>query len=46
MRPAFRCNDRTGARSHWINAQGAPPGGYDAELDRPDWRDHLSRTPD
>ena len=44
--PPFRWNDRTGARSYWTKAQGAPPGGYDAELDRfaPDWRDHLCCT--
>jgi len=36
------------APSYWITAQAAPPGGYDAELDRlaADWRDRLSRTPD
>ena len=46
--PPFRHNDRTGARSYWINAEGAPADGYEAALDRlaPDWRDHLSRTPD
>ena len=46
--PPFRWNDRTGARSYWTNAQGAPTEGYEAALDRlaPDWRDHLSRTPD
>ena len=30
----FRWSDRTGARSYWINAQGAPPDGYEAALDR------------
>jgi hypothetical protein len=44
--PAFRWSDRTGARSYWINVEGAPTDGYEAELDRlePDWRDHLSVT--
>jgi hypothetical protein len=38
--PAFRWSDRTGARSYWINAQGAPADGYEAALERlaPDWR--------
>ena len=46
--PPFRWSDRTGARSYWINADGAPTDGYEAALDRlaPDWRDHVSRTPD
>ena len=46
--PPFRWSDWTGARSYWINAQGTPADGYEAALDRlaPDWRDHLSRTPD
>ena len=41
--PPFRLYDRTGARSYWINADGAPTDGYDAALDRlaPDWREHL-----
>jgi hypothetical protein len=45
---AFRWSDRTGARSYWINADGVPADGYEAELDRlaPHWREHLSRTPD
>jgi hypothetical protein len=45
--PPFRWSERTGARSYWINAQGAPPDGYEAALDRlePDWREHLARTP-
>ncbi len=46
--PPFRWSDRTGARSYWINADGAPADGYEAALDRlaPDWRDHVSPTPD
>ena len=38
--PPFRWDDRTGARSYWINADGAPTDGYEAALDRlaPDWR--------
>jgi len=37
---------RTGARSDWINAQGAPQDGYPAALNRlaPDWREHLARA--
>jgi hypothetical protein len=44
--PPFRWSERTGARSYWMNAQGAPPDGYEAALDRiaPDWREHLVRT--
>ena len=46
--PPYRWNHKTGARSYWINADGAPADGYEAELDRlaPDWRDHLARTSD
>ncbi len=35
----FRLNDLTGARSYWINADGAPDGYEAAPLDRlaPDW---------
>ena len=46
--PPFRWNEYTGARSYWINAQGAPADGYEAELDRlaPEWREHLARTAD
>jgi len=45
--PPFGWSERTGERSYWINAQGAPPDGYEAALDRlaPDWREHLARTP-
>ena len=41
----FRWSERTGERSYWINAQGAPADGYEAALDRlaPDWREHLVR---
>jgi hypothetical protein len=41
--PPFHWDGRTGARSYWINAQGAPPDGYEAALDglAPDWREHL-----
>ena len=44
--PPFRWDDRTGARSYWISADGAPPDGYEAELDglAPDWREHVSAT--
>ena len=42
----FRYSDRTGARSYWINADGVPADGYEAELDRlaPDWREHVNAT--
>ena len=44
--PPFRWSERTGARSYWINADGAPADGYEAALDRlaPDWREHLARA--
>jgi hypothetical protein len=44
--PPFRWDGRTGARCYWINAQGAPPDGYEAALDRlePGWREHLSAS--
>ena len=44
--PPFRWSLDTGARSYWINAQGAPQDGYLAALDRlaPDWREHLARA--
>jgi hypothetical protein len=32
--PPFRWSERTGARSYWVNAQGAPSAGYEAALDR------------
>ena len=42
----FRWIERTGERSYWINAQGAPEDGYEAALGRiaPDWREHLVGT--
>ena len=42
----FRWSERTGERSYWINAQGAPADGYETALDRitPDWREHLARA--
>ena len=42
----FRWSERTGERSYWINAQGAPADGYEAALERlaPDWREHLSAS--
>ncbi len=44
--PPFRWNTQTGARSCWINAQGAPADGYEAALERlaPDWREHVTRA--
>jgi hypothetical protein len=44
--PPFRWSERTGARSYWVNGQGAPEDGYPAALDRlaPDWREHLSHS--
>jgi hypothetical protein len=41
---SFRTNLNTGVRSHWVNAQGVPPDGYEAALERlsPDWREHLA----
>lgn len=44
--PPFRWDLDTGARSYWINAQGAPADGYEAALERlaPDWRLHLARA--
>jgi hypothetical protein len=43
--PPFRWSVRTGERTYWTNAQGAPEEGtYAAALDRlaPDWREHLA----